>query len=400
MNHIPVANVILDIDPPSEQVNAASCARVDSGDNPMKKHLLSAALIALAFPAIAADKNDLGGQCCADLEERIAQLETEVVRKNSKLRLVVYGQVNRAILWHKIEGESNTKLGVDNALSPTRFGFSGSGKVGDADAGFILEIGATDDNGVTLRESAVYVGNDKLGRIWLGRTQNSVYNIAAVTLANTAMIASSLKLQPHLTTLNPLFTDDLGMNGKITHVVKYVSPTVAGFFLSASWSEEKAWDAALRFAGEFGAIKVAGGVGFSVVPNAGDVSTETLSGSLSAMHMPTGLFLTGSAGEVKNLPDTWNNIGVTVDRARLWGLQGGIEQTINSLGKTTFYGEYTTVDRVEIGGAKEDFKADFYGFGVVQAIDAASTSVYLGYRKYQIEDGSADVIMGGAVVKF
>ncbi len=44
--------------------------------------------------------------------------------------------------------------------------------------------------------------------------------------------------------------------------VRYDSPTIAGFTLSNSWGEDEAYDAALRYAGEFGAIRVAAGVGY------------------------------------------------------------------------------------------------------------------------------------------
>jgi hypothetical protein len=43
---------------------------------------------------------DLGGDCCADLEERVAELEATTVRKgNKKVSITLYGQVNRAILF-------------------------------------------------------------------------------------------------------------------------------------------------------------------------------------------------------------------------------------------------------------------------------------------------------------
>ena len=39
---------------------------------------------------------DLGGNCCADLEERIAELEATTARKgNRKMSLTITGQVNR-----------------------------------------------------------------------------------------------------------------------------------------------------------------------------------------------------------------------------------------------------------------------------------------------------------------
>ncbi|MFP4539232.1 MAG: hypothetical protein ACLFPA_13140, partial [Dichotomicrobium sp.] len=53
---------------------------------------------AMAFtPAKAAD---LGGDCCADLEERVAELEATTVRKGNRVVSVqLYGQVNRALMF-------------------------------------------------------------------------------------------------------------------------------------------------------------------------------------------------------------------------------------------------------------------------------------------------------------
>ena len=46
-------------------------------------------------PAIAAD---LGGNCCADLEERIAELESTTARKgNRKVSLTISGWINEAL---------------------------------------------------------------------------------------------------------------------------------------------------------------------------------------------------------------------------------------------------------------------------------------------------------------
>ena len=48
-------------------------------------------------------------------------------------------------------------------------------------------------------------------------------------------------------------------------VIRYDTPTIAGFTLSAAWGENEAdgdvWDVALRYAGEFGAFRVAAGAG-------------------------------------------------------------------------------------------------------------------------------------------
>ena len=45
--------------------------------------------------------------------------------------------------------------------------------------------------------------------------------------------------------------------------VRYDTPTIAGFTLSAAWGEDDFWDVALRFAQELGGIRLAGGIGYS-----------------------------------------------------------------------------------------------------------------------------------------
>ena len=58
-----------------------------------------------AKPAKAAD---LGGDCCADLEERVADLEATTVRKgNKKVSVQIYGKVNYAAMWWDDGGEQN-----------------------------------------------------------------------------------------------------------------------------------------------------------------------------------------------------------------------------------------------------------------------------------------------------
>src|SRR5262249_10025368 len=73
---------------------------------------------------------DLGGNCCADLEERIAELEATTARKgNRKMSLTISGQVHRAVVWWDDGFSSRTYYGVDNTNSSSRFILSGSAKV-------------------------------------------------------------------------------------------------------------------------------------------------------------------------------------------------------------------------------------------------------------------------------
>ncbi len=116
----------------------------------MKKTSLYAISTAAMFAAgmSMASAADLGGNCCADLEERVAELEATVAKKgNRKVSLTISGQVNKLIThwsagllrsrWASREQtiiraagrESGTYLGLDNQNSSTRFGLSGSAKI-------------------------------------------------------------------------------------------------------------------------------------------------------------------------------------------------------------------------------------------------------------------------------
>ena len=59
--------------------------------------LVAAGLLVGGLSVGSASAADLGGNCCADLEERIAELEATTARKgNRKVSLTVSGWVGRA----------------------------------------------------------------------------------------------------------------------------------------------------------------------------------------------------------------------------------------------------------------------------------------------------------------
>src|SRR6187551_968091 len=97
-----------------------------------------------AYSDAPAKAADLGGDCCSDLEERVAELEATTVRKgNKKVSVTLYGQVNRAVLFWDDHVESNT-YAVDNNYESSRFGLKGSAKIaGDWSAGYRLEVEPT-----------------------------------------------------------------------------------------------------------------------------------------------------------------------------------------------------------------------------------------------------------------
>jgi hypothetical protein len=83
-----------------------------------------------AFSATPAQAADLGGDCCADLEERVAELEATTVRKgNKKVSVTLSGWVVKSINWwddgdidHAVVGDKDYDLG-------SRFAITGSAQI-------------------------------------------------------------------------------------------------------------------------------------------------------------------------------------------------------------------------------------------------------------------------------
>jgi predicted porin len=342
---------------------------------------ISALLAALAF-APAAYAADLGGQgCCADLEERVAELEATAARKgNRKVSLQIYGQINKALLY--VDGGGDTEeMFIENGASPSRVGFRGEAKISEGyKAGYVLEVGAGsydlfvgNSNSLSIRHSFAFL-ETPVGKLSLGQTSQASDGIAEISAANTDAAMNTLNLKP-LFAISP-------WDGDRTNLVRYDSPTVGGFIVSASWADSVAipliagfsypagesWDVALRYAGEFAGIKLAAGAGYKTTDLFFD-DLVTVSGSVSAKHVGTGLFATVAAGRAEvDLFDARADAGHAVV---------GIERNILGFGATTFYGE-ALKGTLEIGTADADAK--MYGVGIVQAVDAAAVDIYATYR--------------------
>src|SRR5215831_12615272 len=135
----------------------------------------------MVFAQKPAKAADLGGDCCADLEDRVAELEATTVRKgNKKVSVQVYGKMNWAELTWNDGAETNT-YSVNNYMESSRFGFKGSAKIaGFWSAGLRLEAemreaasqqlnqfndnNANDVNGpIKMRWSHIYLANKNYG---------------------------------------------------------------------------------------------------------------------------------------------------------------------------------------------------------------------------------------------
>lgn len=360
---------------------------------------MTAALTALVLSlATGANAADLGGNCCADLEERVAELEATTANKGGrKMKLTVSGHVNHALIWVDTPAGSNSTIS-GNGNSQSRFRFIGESKIGpDWTAGYLMEIGTAEASttgaagyALGVRHSAFFLDNKNLGRVWLGKTSTATDGIAEIDLSNASVAATRLSLEPLSTSY--FGGINLPFDGNREDILKYVSPTVAGFSISASWYANKndAWDAALRYSGEFSGIRLAGGIGYRKEDDLASLGgkSATVNASGSVMDVGTGLFLNASYGDMKGATASTTLPLADVKAAHV---QAGIERKWFDLGKTTFFAEWAELK-------SNGFKTDMMGFGAVQSIDAAAMDIYLAARRY--DDLQVDTVAVGGIVRF
>jgi len=400
----------------------------------------------------------IGSPCCADLDARVAELDSLVARRgNRAVRLEAYGLVNQALLgWY--DGKEGDVYEVTNDNQRTRFGFKGKAKIDDDwEAGFKLEIGIRsanskrvnqynskgndnpDDIGFDLRDISWYVKEKRLGTLLVGLSTAATDKITEANLTQTQAFAKYSDVED--TGLGMLLRS--AVNGRLTgsgiswrrllgdsgdqpgegergfDVVKYISPTLYGFQLSASVGTQEFWDVALRYEAKIGDIEFEAGIGFlgllsgAQIPlcaaaEKGPDNRETsdcyqMGGSFSILDHRSGLFLNFGTGlKVDDfIHKTQRFAGTDVDDTQFfWAAQAGIEKKFFDLGKTTIYGEYFDYDGA--GGTRRTVTAgdalnptgvgnwaewytgvDIWGLGVAQGVDSAAMILYLSYRHVQ-----------------
>ena len=241
---------------------------------------------------VTAKAADLGGDCCADLEERVAELEATTARKgNRKVKLTVYGQVNEAVMFWDDGFEQNAYL-VTNDASRTRMGFKGGAKINDDwSANFQIEIGirsasskrtnqddhnAIDDSGFDIRHLWWNLKSKTYGTFQVGHTPFASQDITEINLAGTDKVGKysdiedsglGMFLRSSAGDLSSVtwrrllkHTGDQPGEGDRRQGVLYVTPEFSGFSASVAWGADDGWDAGLKFEGEHHGFKVEAGI--------------------------------------------------------------------------------------------------------------------------------------------
>lgn len=392
----------------------------------------TAVAIAMAATILPARAADLGGGCCADLEERVAELEATTARKGNRVvSLQVYGQVNKALMFLD-DGKNSDVYVVDNSQNSSRLGLRGNALIAQGwSAGYVMEFDLNDspsglvtlskdgdegDNGrgaLVLRQNNLYIESEQLGRVTIGRENPASAGAYLVNLgqSNSSSMVSAgggvVVIPGHMALINvdghydsPSTTavtlDSFAMNfdsskpvpggSDVGNLIRYDSPSIYGFVLSASWGDNDYADTAVRFMHDFAGFRVAGAVAYQWNNQFGhlgiyDMNFETLGGSVSVMHLATGVYGTFQAAQRDQKDPAFAD-------PQMWYAQGGIEQKWLPQGATTVYGEYGKYTNAPTFTASE---ATRVGFGINQKIDAAAMEVYVQATVWSFDDGRTGV---------
>jgi len=395
--------------------------------------LVAAGLLAGGMSVSSASAADLGGNCCADLEERIAELEATTARKgNRKVSLTVSGWVGQQVTWWDDGQESNVFVTDLGSTLASHVKFTGQAQILPGwTAGYVLHLEAIGSdslttsqgvpdgpnlltgsaNGVSTLQSFWFIKSDQLGKVSVGKQSQASDNTAILVDGSGSLVPANWvpfdfnsffirQKNGDLTNLAWGGTGTWGdVNGAPTNSVRYDSPSFGGFSVSASWGEDDFWDVAARYAGEWADFKVAAAAAYSQTNSTSGNSDNVLQPHDTGYfqvgayveHMPTGLFAYGAYGHLDNFSGA--EAGPRNDQT--WYGKAGIRQRWNPLGHTVLYGEYERVENRNGGTIgtntvdPEDSdplydynssSARLWGAGIVQEIDSAAMSLWLKYR--------------------
>ena len=421
----------------------------------MKKYslgaLVAAGLLAGGLSAGSASAADLGGNCCADLEERIAELEATTARKgNRKVSLTISGWVAQQVVGWDDGYESNVYVGDIGATLSSHFKFTGQATISPGwYAGYVLHVEARNANslgitqnyagnnglfdGIGLLQSFWFIKSDNLGKVSVGLQSQASDNTAILVDGSGSLVPANWVAFDYAsffirssTTTASTGVKFIGVggcvgggaigdcNGGTQNVVRYDSPTFGGFSVSASWGEDDMWDVAARYAGEHAGFKFAAAAAYNenttetMLPAARKGDTfEYFQVGAYLEHVPTGLFVYGAYGNAQ--------YDIASGESETYYVKAGLRERWTPLGHTVLYGEYENnqadgaafvQDPTNVGGLATASDFDLWGLGVVQEIDAAAMSLWLSYRHIEYSDNTVNdyedfqYIKAGALINF
>jgi hypothetical protein len=341
----------------------------------------------------------------------------------------LYGQINKGVLQYDDGIDTETYGLIDNDNSGTRFGLTYTQPFGGwtfqnvnefsyapystADINILKQTPDASDwdfDNDNIRKIDFTLAHDRYGKFWVGQGSMATDGIASIDLSGTDVIAYSGVADTAAAQIirfsDPGLSFEESLSGiQITDAytnfdgdrrvrLRYDTPAFNGFTVAAAYGrnllsddpdirDEDLFDASLNYAGELDAVELAAGLGYYWQED----SASIFGGSASAIHAPTGLNLTVSAGTEDD------------NDGRYWYAKLGLLRDFVAWGATASSIDYFSGDDIfidEAGGITSS-TSESWGVAVVQKIDRANTQLWLTYRSYDYADNSASYEDGKAV---
>jgi len=385
----------------------------------------------------AARAADLGGDCCADLESRVAELEATTVRKgNKKVSLTISGRMAYTLTYFTdnsspaalapngsgpvtTDSKSDIYVSDNSGNGPAMF-FDGSGKVNsDVVVGYHMELdyNLTGGNSQNTRQGGnaisngdtfVYIKSDRLGRVNLGHLDGVVDDFGGEGFASGYVVG----LQGSLRGTGAFWLRDVaGQNSGIAYGksfsgldtsgdtgIKYISPTFGKWLtLEAAYTGDNTWSYGASLSGNLAkSLAVKFGIAYSSAGEGdgltggkqafanqnGRANVLGLSGGFN--ETDSGLFLTGDyaiayansdAGAIAATDGLLHTMDMTT-----WEILGGWHKNVTGMGTTEVWGSF----QHSTNQFADNTSGSAFQVGVDQAIDSASSHLFLTYENYNV----------------
>ena len=411
-----------------------------------------ASLLLLLLPLQGFAAAEPATACCSDLEQRIAELEQLSARKRGGgLDLKVSGSINRAVMfWDDGATRNAAVVTNDNDNSTATLEGEYENLEGGWSVGFVIDFdslsaGSSDINqratGVAAAiepgEISLWIGNQKFGHLSMGQTStkgsSGGANEADLSGTEAAGYSGVSDIGGGFFVRRQGSRDGSGLlrvnwNDLIDsldepdgRVISYNTPEFAGFAFSALWGEDDVWNIGAAYTN-------ATAKPFSIVARLaynGDLqgaldkrpNDRTLSGSVSLIHIPTGLNISLAGGErrytesvlltngASGVPSSpyfgylklgwraqllpWGDTAVFAEYGRFLDYLGGNANaaTVAGLAGGAGVGPGAICATPSAACTVASSDALIAGAGAVQRIDAAHAQIYLGARHYEAETG-------------
>jgi len=346
----------------------------------------------------------------------------DLKNQNSKVNLTIGGQIVRSLIYAD-DGQHSQLFNVDGRTVGTRLRYIASGQltesvkvggmlehdVGQSNDGYTFDYGITGDSatyntastsGATgndrssdatafgIRHAFVSFEHKSLGKLSLGQTntasngtmETSLMHSGNTTLAGATMLSkirfttgsagafSAVGAGSSTDTLDGLSRDD---------VIRYDTPTFAGFSLATSMQDEGTYDAAVRWGGKIAGLSAKASAHFANTEAGG-------SGTVGAAGRQWGI--AGSVGHSSGFALRGNyghkRVANSGRKPKVWMVGGEYNAKLSSLGDTAFYVEYYNAEDIQTAGHE---MTSLY-VGIVQKMESIGSEMSLVYGKHSLSD--------------